>query len=250
MNLKELARAMNVSQEEYPSFGRMVKKLIAEGSLVMLKRGRIGQADQLDMAVGTISINRSGRGFLEIEGVEQDIMIVDAGLHTALDGDRAMVKLLGERSGRPSGAVVKVLERSDRNIVGVVHKKDELLFVHPDNPRIHRDISVARHDSLHAQEGEKVVVKLTSWDDPHTNPYGRITERIGRPTAPGVDMLAIIKSHDLPEGFSDEVISQAEKAAAMDTGREMAKANNRPFNAFPYPVRSSTTATFRHREPN
>ena len=91
MSLKELARAMNVSQEEYPSFRRMVTKLITDGSLVQLKRGRIGQPDQLDMAVGTISINRSGRGFLEVEGVEQDIIIVDAGLHTALDGVRAMV---------------------------------------------------------------------------------------------------------------------------------------------------------------
>ena len=131
MSLKELARAMNICQEEYPAFRRLVKKLITDGSLIMLKRGRIGQPDQLDMAVGTISINRSGRGFLEIEGVEQDIMIVDAGLHTALDGDRVMVKLLGERSGRPSGAVIEVLERSDRNIVGVLHKKNELLFVHP-----------------------------------------------------------------------------------------------------------------------
>jgi ribonuclease R len=223
MRFKELARAMKISQEAYPSFRRLVTKLIAEGSLVQLKRGRIGQADQLDMAVGTISINRSGRGFLEVEGAEQDIMIIDAGLLTALDGDRVMVRLLGDRSGRPAGTVIKILERYDRNIVGVLHKKDELLFVHPDNPRIHRDIYIARHDSLHAQDGEKVVVKLSAWDDPHTNPYGRVTERIGRPTAPGVDMLTIIKSHSLPEGFSDEVMNQAEKAAAMDTGKEIAR---------------------------
>ena len=131
MRLMELARAMNVSQEEYPSFRRMVTKLITDGSLVQLKRGRIGQADQMDMAVGTISINRSGRGFLEVEGAEQDIVILDAGLLTALDGDRVMVRLLGDRSGRPAGTVIKILERYDRNIVGVFHKKDELLFVHP-----------------------------------------------------------------------------------------------------------------------
>ncbi len=214
---------MKVGQEEYPAFRRMVNRLITDGSLVRLKRGRIGQAERLDMAVGTMSINRSGRGFLEVEGVEQDIVIREGGLLTALDGDRVMVKLLGERSGRPSGVVMKVLERSDRNIVGVVRKKEESLFVHPDNPRIHRDISIARHDSLHAQEGEKVVVKLTAWDDPRSNPYGRITERIGKPTTPGVDMLAIAKSHNLPEGFSEEAINQAEKAAAMNTAKEMAR---------------------------
>lgn len=223
MRLKELARAMNVSQEEYPSFRRTVKKLIAEGALVMLKRGRIGPPDQLDMAVGTISINRSGRGFLEVEGADQDIMILEGGLGTALDGDRAMVKLVGERSGRPAGVVIRVLERSGRNIVGVLHTKNEMLFVHPDNPRIHRDIHIPRHDSLHAQEGEKVVARLTAWDDPHTSPCGVIIERLGQPSAPGVDMLAIIKSYNLPEAFSDDVLNEAEKAAAMDIKKEMAR---------------------------
>jgi ribonuclease R len=36
-------------------------------------------------------------------------------------------------------------------------------------------------------------------------------------------MLAIIKSYNLPEGFSDEVMNQAEKAAALDMSREMAR---------------------------
>ena len=68
MRIQELAQAMKVSRREYPSFRQCVKKLIDEGRLVRLKRGRIGPADQMDIAVGTISVNRSGRGFLEIEG--------------------------------------------------------------------------------------------------------------------------------------------------------------------------------------
>ena len=174
----------------------------------------------MDIAVGTISVNRSGRGFLEIEGATEDIMILDAGLLTALDGDHVMVRLAGERLGRPAGVVIKVQERSGRNIVGIFHKQNGLSFIRPDNPRIHRDIYVSPADSLKAKEGEKVVVKLTAWDDPHHNPCGKVTERLGYPNAPGVDMLAIIKTYNLPESFSAEIMNQAEKAAGIDTTKE------------------------------
>ncbi len=220
MRIQELAQAMKVSRREYPSFRLCVKKLIDEGRLVRLKRGRIGLADQMDIAVGTISVNRSGRGFLEIEGATEDIMILDTGLLTALDGDRVMVRLVGERFGRQAGVVIKVLERSGRNIVGILHKQNNLILVRPDNPRIHRDIYVSPADSLKAKDGEKVVVKLTAWDDPYTNPCGKVTERLGCPNAPGVDMLTIIKSYNLPESFSAEIMNQAEKAAGVDTTEE------------------------------
>jgi ribonuclease R len=153
MKIRELAQEMKVSRTDYPSFRRTVKKLIDKGHLVRLKRGRIGPADQMDIAVGNISINRSGRGFLEVEGVSEDIVILDAGLLTALDGDKVMVRLVGERSGRQAGVVIKVLERSDRNIVGILHNQNGLIFVHPDNPRIHRDIYVSTDDSLYAEDG-------------------------------------------------------------------------------------------------
>ena len=211
---------MKVSRRDYPGFRRLVKKLITEGRLVRLKRGRIGQADQLDIAIGTISINRSGRGFLEVEGVKEDIVIIDGGLLTALDGDRVMVRLVGERNGRPAGVVFRIVERPDRNIVGTLHKENDLICVNPDNPRIHRDISISPSDSLNARNGEKVVVKLTSWDTPHINPSGKVTDRIGYPHEPGVDMLTIIKSYSLPEVFPDKVMTQAEQAAAAGTTEE------------------------------
>ncbi len=220
MKPKELAQAMHVSRRDYAGFKRLVKQLITEGRLVRLKRGRIGQAEQLDIAVGIISINRSGRGFLVVEGETEDIVILDGGLLTAFDGDRVMVRLVGERSGRSAGVVFRIVERSERNIVGTLHKDNDLIFVRPDNPRIHRDIYIPPSDSLNAQTGEKVVVKLASWDSPKTNPSGKVTDRIGFAHEPGVDMLTIIKSYNLPEQFPDEVLTEGEKAAAADTTAE------------------------------
>ncbi|UCC44054.1 MAG: ribonuclease R [Candidatus Zixiibacteriota bacterium] len=220
MKIKELARAMSIRQDQYASFRRKVKKLIDEGHLVRLKRGRVGPADQMDVLVGRISITRGGVGFVEQEGGGEDILIPSMGLLTALDGDKVMARLTGTHYGRQAGVVIKVTERADRKIVGTLYKQHGLVFVKPDNPRIHRDIYISAGETKRARHGEKVVVELILWDDQFLNPQGRVTERIGFPDTPGVDMLTIIKRFNLPEEFSPKILTAAEKAAAADTRAE------------------------------
>jgi ribonuclease R len=221
LKTKELAKALLVPDEEYPKFRRLIKQLIQSGELVRLKRGRVGVPDQLGVLVGKISITRKGTGFLIREGEEQDILIPSWELQTALDGDQVMVRLKGESQGRPAGSVIKIIERAERNIVGVLHRESHFATVKPDNPRFHRDLYIPSSEIGEARDGEKVVARLVSWDDPQRNPVGRIVETIGMPNEPGVDMLTVIKSYELPEEFPPDVLDQAEQAAARlaeDTG--------------------------------
>jgi ribonuclease R len=209
MKMKELAAALGIDKSEYNAFRRTVKKLIDDGRLVKLKRGRIGLAAQMDMVVGKMSINRSGVGFVERDD-HDDLLIPRTELLTALDGDKVMARLTGNRFGRKSGSVIRVLERADRNIVGVFHSKRGFMY----------DIYVPPDEVHGARDGEKVVAKLTLWEDPYLNPQGRVVERLGYPNEPGVDMLTVIKSFDLPEEFSPEVMDGAERAAGIDYSEE------------------------------
>ncbi len=214
MKLKELAKALNVSASDYPVFRNNVKKLINSGDLVKLKRGRIGISSELDVLVGKIAIKKSGIGFLLRENAE-DILIPPQQTSTALDGDKVMVRLSGQYEGRVAGTVIKVVERTNRNIVGLFKSGKHFSVVVPDNPRIHRDLYISPDQILDAQDGEKVVAILTQWDDPYLNPEGKVIERLGFPGQVGVDMLTIIRSFNLPEAFPDEVMTEAELAAAL-----------------------------------
>jgi ribonuclease R len=214
LKLKELAAAMQISSKEYPSFRTAVKQLMQSGEIVKLKRGRLGVPEQLGVVIGTISMTRKGTGFLIREGEEQDLLIPSWDAHTALDGDQVMARLKGQVEGREAASVIKILKRADRNIVGIFHSERQFAWVKPDNPRIHRDIYIPLDQIEGAQNGEKVVAKLTLWDDPHLNPEGRIVERIGFPNDPGVDMLTIVKSYGFPEAFPADVMDEAERAAA------------------------------------
>lgn len=213
MKMKELARALLIDDAEYSEFRRSVKDLIDSGDLVYLKRGRIGIAEKLNVAVGKISITRSGAGFLIREGITPDLMIPQSGVGTAFDGDKVMVRLGGKLGDRDTGVVIKVLERAARNIVGVYKKGKTFSHVAPDSPRIHRDIYIHADNSLDARDGEKVVAELLVWDDPYLNPEGKITERLGFPGQPGVDMLTVMRAFSLPDEFPKQVLDEADQAA-------------------------------------
>ncbi len=46
-----------------------------------------------------------------------------------------------------------------------------------------------------------MVIELKDWPDRRKPPEGVITEVLGSPDAPGVDLLSIIRKHDLPTSF-------------------------------------------------
>ncbi len=220
MRIRELAKAMQVSEDDYRAFRKVVSELLKEGTLVSLKRGRLGLPEQVDLVVGKISITRAGTGFVGDESLEEgskdeDILIPPQHLSTALDGDRVAVRREGFSRGRQLGAVVTILERSRSAIVGVFHRSPHFCFVAPDDRRLHRDIYVPQEETNSAKEGDKVSVELFEWTDPHRNPEGKITEVLGKPGDPKVELEGIIQSFKLPQKFPAKVLREAKKSAEL-----------------------------------
>ena len=149
MKMKELGKALSIRSHDYAEFRNVVKSLLDSGELVKLKRNRIGLAQELNVVVGKISMTRSGAGFVTRDDAEgaDDVMIPSGALGTALDGDRVMIRYTGKTADRQLGAVVKVIERTGRNIVGVFHLGRHFAHVTPDNPKVHRDIYIPIADS-------------------------------------------------------------------------------------------------------
>lgn len=222
MKMKELAKLLAVKSAEYPRFRNAVKELINHGKLVKLNRGQIGVAEELSVVVGKISITRSGVGFLIREGGE-DILIPEHALSTALDSDTVMVRMEGHRNGRITGSIIRIMERAARSIVGIYHIGRNFSFVKPDNPRIHRDIYIPEMASLNAKEGEKVVARLTAWEDQYQHPEGEIVERLGFPGDHTVDMLSVLRGYGLPDAFPLAVLQQADQAASTLLDEEIAR---------------------------
>lgn len=207
---RELAKEIGISEKEYPAFRKLIKNLIDSGQVVDLRRGKIGVPSELNLVVGNIAITRGGKGTIFTDSGEP-VVIETAKLLTALDGDKVMVRVGSKPDHELMGTVIKVLERSERNIVGIFQKGPHFNTIIPDNKKVRRNIYVASTLSRNASNGDRVVVRITSWEDAYRNPEGEVIEVLGRPGEQGVDMQTVIKSFNLPEEFPVQVINEAKK---------------------------------------
>ena len=85
-------------------------------------------------------------------------------------------------------------------------------FVTPDNARFPQDIFVPKECSKGAVTGHKVVVEITDYGTDRRSPEGKVTEILGHVNDPGVDIMSIVKGHELPVEFPEKVLEQAQRA--------------------------------------
>lgn len=214
LKLKELAKELGIAGTDYSTFRDLIKQLMEDGKLVRLRRGRIGIPSEMNLVVGNISITRSGSGTLDTDGGEA-VLIPPNLIDTALDGDRVMVRIEVDENENQYGRVIKIVERADRTLVGVFKRGARFSFVTPDNKKIARDIYVANRLSRKAVDGERVVVRILSWEDAYRNPEGEVVECLGMPGETGADILTVVRSFNLSEEFPPQVEREAETAASL-----------------------------------
>ncbi|MEP0829252.1 MAG: ribonuclease R [bacterium] len=222
LKVRELAKALSIAERDYSTFRTMVRKLTESGRLVLLKSNRLGVPAALNLVIGNISISKGGYGTITTEAGEPVVILPDDTL-TALDGDKVMVRVGTGPEDELSGKVIKVIERSGRDIVGTFRAKKNFNYVVPDDRKIHRDIYIPNQYSRKARDGEKVVVRVSEWEDYLTNPEGEVTERLGMPYEPGVDLLTVIRNYQLADRFRPEVIAEAEMAEKLFSQDEIGR---------------------------
>ncbi|RMD91394.1 MAG: ribonuclease R [Calditrichaeota bacterium] len=221
---KELARKLEVPKSQYVEFRNFLKKLARQGKIAKYKRNQYGTIKHAPMVEGELHVKTQGYGFLITEDGQQDVFISQKNMGTALDRDIVRVQLFAQPKGRsPEGRVVEVLHRARKNIVGTYKKSRRYGFVVPDDLKISRDIYIHDSDNLNAKSGQKVVVRIESWEDERLNPEGKIVEILGYPDEPGVDVISVAKSFDLPTSFPKHVEKEAEKLSEEIPEEEIAR---------------------------
>ena len=211
MKEKELAALMQVSREDREDFRKVLQALAAEGKIQVTKQGRYVKPDA-NQPVGTFIGHAKGFGFVEIEGYETDLYIPEDKTGGAFHQDRVQVTLLpGTHGRRQEAAVIRILERGMKQLVGVYEESANFGFVIPDNPKVGKDIFISKECSKGAVDGHKVVVELITYGDETHKPEGRVVEILGHRNDPGIDILAIVRGYDLPSEFGEKVLNQANR---------------------------------------
>jgi ribonuclease R len=161
---------------------------------------------------GPIMVRGKGTGFVKNEAFEEDVIVERDALGFALNGDIVEVELKAAIPGkRQEGKVIRVVQSIHRELIGVVKEKTidgtTIKFLSPDNSRIH--IRPILPDATGNDIDMKVVVEITSWKQPNTDPLAKIVETLGHAGDHETEMQAIIRSG----GFSKDFPESVQKAA-------------------------------------
>lgn len=164
--------------------------------------------------VGIFIANARGFGFVEADGLEEDLYIPPDMVNGAFHRDKVEVSLLPVNGGkRQEAKVVRILERGLNQLVGTYEKSGNFGFVRPDNTRIPKDVFVPIEHSKGAVTGHKVVVELTDYGREERNPEGKVVEILGHVNDPGIDIFSIVKAYELEVEFPEKVLAQAQRVA-------------------------------------
>ncbi|MGN1208423.1 MAG: ribonuclease R, partial [Christensenellales bacterium] len=143
------------------------------------------------------------------------IFIPVSGLNGAMHNDTVLVqKNFNSSQNKPDGKVVKILSRGLNIVVGkVVSMTKNFAMVSADNKRTN-DITIklnagSQNNKFGAKKGDKVVVKLTKFDN--KRPEGKIIEVLISDNPVNVDVLSIVREFELYEEFPKEVLVAADR---------------------------------------
>jgi ribonuclease R len=227
-----------------------------------------------NLAAGRLDLHRDGYGFVrpnarQASGTD-DIFVPPNEINGAMQGDQVLVEVEPPKAdGRRMGRIVRVLERRNATVVGIFHyaRSDRSLghTVVPFDERMTQHILIppgqelpeadsksgTAHRVLGAEataaaqadpdnlEGLVVDVEITSWPTPTRPPVGRVIEVLGDPGDFGVDVEMMIRKHQLPRVFPDNVLAEARSVAHLD---QEEAASRRDFRSLPIVTIDGETA--------
>ena len=204
----------------------VLHKLVENGSVSKSPRNYFSSTQDPDFIEGTVDFVNPRFAFVipdNPEKVDGDILVKEADLKQALDGDkvRVMVYPLKGKTGRTEGKVLEILERDRDEFVGRVEISPRFAFVVPDFKKMHKDIFVHRGDLMGAEHNEKVIVKMTEWREGDKNPTGKVIRVLGKAGVHEVEIHSIMAEFGLPFEYPQEADQEANAIPEKITSKEI-----------------------------
>ncbi len=207
MKLPQIAEMLNLSEEEdLEALRRRMRAMERDGQVVRNRRDGYGLASKMDLKCGRVIAHPDGFGFMVPDDGGDDLFMSARQMRTLLNGDRIVARVTGmDRRGRLEGAVVEVLERANKEVVGRFHLEHGVGFVAPDNKRLTQDILVPPECRAGATDSQIVVVEIIEQPSSRSQPIGKVVKVLGDHMAAGMEIDIAIRAHELPQEWPQTV---------------------------------------------
>ncbi len=174
---------------------------------------------------GKVDMIRSGAAYIAVEEMDEDVYVPAKFLKGALNNDIVEVEIMYSPGRRkPEGKVINIVERDRMHFLGTLNKTNRFNVVRPLQAEIDLKIFVEEEKLNGAEDGDRVVVKITKWsNNPKHNPIGIITSVLGKEGGNDMEMQSILINAGFDIGFPDEVIEESENLSTEITEEEIGR---------------------------
>ena len=191
--------------EEVRNLGEQLRKLEDDVVVYHSNKDKYMMLEKSHLRKGFMRVNKKGFGFVEVDGLDDDIYISQENINGAIHDDIVLVEITSKMNlDRLEGRILKILKRPVTRYVGEITFVKNVGHVKLDDSKVKIEVIVSKENSLNSVDGHKVVVELGKRIT-NTKYEGVVVEVIGHKNDPGVDILSIVYKYNINTEFPDDV---------------------------------------------
>ncbi|MCL5980786.1 MAG: ribonuclease R [Gammaproteobacteria bacterium] len=213
--LESIAGDLDVAEDDLEALRRRLRAMERDGQIVRNRRGAYGIVAAMELIRGTVSAHPDGFGFLIPDERGKDLFLSPREMRKVLHGDIILGRAIGEdRRGRTEGAVVRVLERAVKQVVGRLYSEGGVHYVIPEDRRIAQEFAVVEGGGGGAVHGQIVSLEIIHYPEGRNVPQGKVVEVLGEHMAPGMEVEIAVRNYGLPHQWPEAVLAESAEFSA------------------------------------
>ncbi|MGG8495893.1 ribonuclease R [Tenacibaculum sp. TC6] len=223
-NYKQIASKLDINDTDGKT--QIIQRLVeltAAQKIVEVDRGKYQINEDRKYHIGKLDATTNGNAYFICDDFDEDIFVPSVNLGQALHDDTVRAYVYKKRrSNKIEADVVEVIERAKKEFVGVLQMNKNFGFVLPDSNKMYADIFIPKSKINGAEHGDKVLAQITDWPENSKNPFGKITQVLGKPGEHDTEIHSILLEYGLPYEFPKEIEEEASELPVEITKEEIA----------------------------
>lgn len=225
LNYKQISSRLQLTEPSQRNLIiEVLNDLVRSGQVTEVQRGKYKLKMRGAHITGIVHMTRSGSAYIITDETKDEVYVNGKNMNRALNGDKVRVYVFSRREGqRMVGEIVEILEQRERTFVGTIERSSGYYFLIPDNRDMPYDIFIHPKNLKGAEEGEKVVARITEWPQGAKNPFGEVVDVLGVAGSHETETHAILAEFELPYKFPEQVLRAADAVPGEISGEEIAR---------------------------
>lgn len=214
MRVDDIRRALPEAPKQ--ELKKALDRLLTEGRVMKNKKNRYAVSAHYGCVTGTFLATERAFAFVapdtDEDGAKPDDLFIPPGASGgAWHGDRVLVKMSERKNGRGQreGAVIRILQRADRELTGALVQRGNAYFVQPTSKK-YPEIAIDRHHLGDAQPGDRVAVSISHYGDEKFLPQGIVEADLGEDGTMEAAIAGILHENGVYDVFPDDVLQAAD----------------------------------------